>query len=246
MATMLLFWHNILIGYKEPKPVPICFGGVRAIANFTNTSGCHSNEDIVMSSFNNRLNKHSRKHSPDEMNNVFFTAHGKLYCLHQWELAKDFALSEVRKDDTPILYSGPIDELPRSIAQLVQEGFVSSELPRQRVVTHYLFDGEFTKGWLHTHGMQEIGLPELEMRNVPSMFVEAAERLLKEVCAYMQRPDVVVRLGETMAVSDQTRFRFVKPAPIPGQEGHYEHERWQLAEIDSSCDACRLAQADQK
>jgi hypothetical protein len=197
-----------------------------------------------MSSFNNRLNKHTRKHRPDEINNVFFAANGKLYCLHQWDHAKDFALSEVRKDETPILYSGPMDELPTAIANLGRQGAANNQAPRQRVVTHYLFEGEFTKGWLHTHGMQELNLPELEMRNVPSMLVEAAALLLKEVCAYMQQPDIVVRLGETMAVSDQTRFRFVKADPIPGEEGHYEHERWQLAEIDSCCDACRLNQAD--
>ena len=36
-----------------------------------------------------------------------------------------------------------------------------------KVCFHWLVDGE-TKGWIHTHGMDVLGLPELEIRSCPA------------------------------------------------------------------------------
>jgi hypothetical protein len=86
--------------------------------------------------------------------------------------------------------------------------------------------------------MDQLGLPELELRNVPSYFVDAAARILTQVCRYMRRPGVVVKVGETMAISPKTAFRFVRAEPIPGNEDHYQVERWQIVETHLPCDEC--------
>jgi len=103
---------------------------------------------------------------------------------------------------------------------------------------HHVTSGENTKGWVHSHGMDQQGLPELEMRNVPAFLVEAAADILRETCKYMIESGNKVSLGETMAVSDRTVFRFVHANPIPGQENHFEAERWQIVEVEGLCEEC--------
>ena len=103
---------------------------------------------------------------------------------------------------------------------------------------HHVVSGTHTKGWVHSHGMDQHGLPELEMRNVPAFLVEAAAHILREVCNYMIDSGNKVSLGETMAVSDRTAFHFAKAEPILGQENHYEAERWQIVEVQGRCEEC--------
>lgn len=110
-----------------------------------------------------------------------------------------------------------------------------SDRPVEGVVLHHVLG----TGWVHTHGMTAFGLPELEIRDVPDLFVEAAAGILRTVCHYLKTPGVVVRVGETMALSPKTAFRFVRPDPIPGEDEHYRDERWRIVEIESSCDGCR-------
>ena len=93
-------------------------------------------------------------------------------------------------------------------------------------------------GWVHTHGLAVLGLPELEIRGIPGFLAKDAARLLNEVSEYMQETKTPVRLGETMETSPRTAFRFVKGDPIPGNECHYEEERWQLVDIEARCDCC--------
>ncbi len=93
-------------------------------------------------------------------------------------------------------------------------------------------------GWVHTHGLADLGLPELEIRGVPDFLAEDAARLLKLVARYMKTNRV--KLGETMATSPRTAFRFVKAAPIPGNEDHYEDERWQIVDVETACECCGL------
>ena len=103
----------------------------------------------------------------------------------------------------------------------------------------WVIDGEHTRGWLHTHGLCEHGLPELEVRNIPAFLAEAAARLLNDVADYMLKSGNTVRVGETMSLSKRTRFRLVKADPIPGSENHYAVERWQLVELDAvPCECC--------
>lgn len=106
---------------------------------------------------------------------------------------------------------------------------------------HFVTSGEGTKGWIHSHGMDQHGLPELEVRDVPGFLAESAASILRHVCNYMIESGNEVRLGEVIATSDRTHFRFVKPQPIPGEESHYEYERWQIFEVDNRCDGCGTA-----
>jgi hypothetical protein len=101
-------------------------------------------------------------------------------------------------------------------------------------------DGKATKGWIHTHGMDQHGLPELEMRDIPNFLGEYAADLLEQVCDYMLESGMTIRLGETMAISSRTQFRFVLPVPIPGHEDHYATERWQIVDVECCCENCGL------
>jgi hypothetical protein len=103
---------------------------------------------------------------------------------------------------------------------------------------HHVIGGSDTKGWVHTHGMDRLGLPELEMREVPGFLVETAASILREACGYMIDSGKKVSLGETMAISDRAVFRFVMAEAIPGQEYHYETERWQIVEVECRCEEC--------
>jgi hypothetical protein len=113
-----------------------------------------------------------------------------------------------------------------------------------RVQFHHVISGSHTKGWVHTHGMDRLGLPELEMREVPAFLVEAAANILREVCDYMIDSGKKVSLGEMMAASKQTVFRFVKAEPMPGQENHYHMERWQIVEVECGCAECGAKSAE--
>lgn len=99
---------------------------------------------------------------------------------------------------------------------------------------HIVSTGNAEMGWIHTHGMNKLGCPELEMRGIPLYLMEPAAGLLNHIAEYMieqqklgKRP---VQLGHTMAVSRRTAFRFVKLAPIEGSENHYVEERWALSD----------------
>ena len=109
-----------------------------------------------------------------------------------------------------------------------------SDRPVEGVIFHHVL----ATGWVHTHGMTAFGLPEFEIRDVPDLFVEAACGILRSVCHYLKAHGVVVRAGETMALSPKTAFRFIRPEPIPGEDDHYQQERWQIVEVEASCD-CR-------
>jgi len=113
-----------------------------------------------------------------------------------------------------------------------------NDSPMTGIQMHHVTNGDETQGWVHTHGMTAFGLPELEMRNVPSFLVEGAAKLLRSICHYMRQPGVVISVGETMATSPRTRFRFLKSQPIPGHENHFVEERWQIVEVEMSCDEC--------
>jgi hypothetical protein len=93
-------------------------------------------------------------------------------------------------------------------------------------------------GWLHTHGMDAAGLPELEMRHVPAFLAEAAAGLLREVCDYMLETGRRIESGHTMSTSSRTRFKFVTPEPMQGDEDHYESERLQIVDHEPLCDCC--------
>lgn len=109
---------------------------------------------------------------------------------------------------------------------------------------HAVTNGADQSGWIHTHGMDKLGCPDLEIRGVPLFLVEPAAMLLNKVVQYMV--DLVrnggeqVQLGHTMSAGPLSIFRFVKLEPIPGDEEHFEHERWALSDepMRGMCDDC--------
>ncbi len=109
---------------------------------------------------------------------------------------------------------------------------------RARIELHNVFGNVEAGHWLHTHGMAERGLPELEIRGVPSYLADFAGRALRQVCEYMQEPGVKVRLGETMQIGPNSVVRFEKLPPITGSEDHYEVERWAFAPVGMTCAEC--------
>ena len=92
-------------------------------------------------------------------------------------------------------------------------------------------------GWVHTHGMQEAGLPELEIRDIPAFLATPAANLLDDVCSYMVREGKRVSAGETM-VSNGAVIRFETPVPMPDHPEHYEFERLQILEVTPPCECC--------
>lgn len=92
--------------------------------------------------------------------------------------------------------------------------------------------------WLHTHGMDRLGLPELEIRGVPSYFVDPAGEVLQQISKYMQEPGRAIRIGETIQIGPHSVAKFEISEPIKGSENHYEVERWSLAAVGSSGCVC--------
>ena len=68
-----------------------------------------------------------------------------------------------------------------------------------KVAYHEVIDGDNTNGWIHTHGMDALGLPELEIRNCPLFLGEFAAEILRTVCDYMLDSGKVVKAGRNHA-----------------------------------------------
>lgn len=125
-----------------------------------------------------------------------------------------------------------------------------TELNIQNLIQiHMVTDGEGTKGWVHTHGMATMGLPELEIRNVnPLYLMSTAGGLLNHIAQYMLDAKRGVDGAEAVKLNDTFGFghspdqkgRFVKLDPIPGDEEHFTHERWALVPAEESivCTSC--------
>lgn len=130
-----------------------------------------------------------------------------------------------------------IDPSKYKTGKLVKDGLDI----REHIVIHMVTDGQTTKGWLHTHGMKEFGLPELEMKGIPRFLFQQAGILLNHVAQYMY--DVIgsdnpVRLGQNMQAGPMCFVKFVKATPIPGDEEHYSYDVWEVTEYAEFYDRC--------
>lgn len=103
---------------------------------------------------------------------------------------------------------------------------------QKRVTVHMVMDGAGTRGWVHTHGMDALGLPEIEVRDVPTFMMFAAGALVNQVCDHMVNSGEVFKIGETMRVGRDIPFRFQELAPIAGDEAHFTHPRWALTDLE--------------
>lgn len=103
----------------------------------------------------------------------------------------------------------------------------------KRVQIHLITDGEGTFRWIHTHGMEHWGLPNLEIRGVPMFLGPEATGLLNHIACYMvesQKEGKFVVPGERMQTGPMQIFEFVTLPPIEGQEDHFEYPRLALSD----------------
>lgn len=106
----------------------------------------------------------------------------------------------------------------------------------QKVIAiHMIISGANTKGWVHTHGMEAFGRPELEIVGLPLFMAKDAGVLLNEVCDYFLNGGKVIKVGETMQLGRHAIFKFVKSTPLNPDdadeiETHYKAERWRLVD----------------
>lgn len=100
------------------------------------------------------------------------------------------------------------------------------------------------KGWVHTHGLDRFGRPELEIRNVPTLFSAAACALLNEVADYMVNgTDKPVLAGQNMQLGQHTLLKFHKAEPDDKagyDTNHYTVPRLQILGIDQKCSCCEI------
>jgi hypothetical protein len=96
------------------------------------------------------------------------------------------------------------------------------------------------EGWVHTHGMDRHGLPELEVKGVPGFLAPAAANMLMTACQYMIESRKAVKAGEGMTFPAGVVVQFTKPEPAPGDEDHYEVERLRMEDVEATCDCCGL------
>lgn len=112
------------------------------------------------------------------------------------------------------------------------------------IAVHLISDkeGSPAHGWVHTHGLDKFGLPELEIRGLQTFLYGMAGSILNQVGEYMielKEEGRAINLGESMQLGDKfCIFQFAKLPPIEGHEHHYEVERWCLVEPPGAHDFC--------
>ncbi len=110
--------------------------------------------------------------------------------------------------------------------------------PKREIEVHHVTDGP-AKGWIHTHGLEAHGKPELEIRGVPLFLGAAATGLLNELADYLLN-DAVAPLvaGELVAWG---RWSIQALAAWPDEEAGYDPEHYRttrLVLVDAPSDGC--------
>ncbi len=105
--------------------------------------------------------------------------------------------------------------------------------PVEAIRIEVIPSGAGARGWVHTHGMEKFGLPELEIRGAWPVFLTGeAVKILNRVADYMLNSSgKKIRKGETVALDRYTVVRFMSLEPIVGEEGHYQVARWTLVDV---------------
>lgn len=111
----------------------------------------------------------------------------------------------------------------------------------KEIQVHSVMDGP-AKGWTHTHGLQKFGKPELEIRNVPTLFIASATRLLNEIADYMlNHASHPVLAGQKMQVDRVTIVKFHQAEADQRNgydENHYETLVLRVDGVDMPCSCC--------
>jgi hypothetical protein len=110
--------------------------------------------------------------------------------------------------------------------------------PTREIVVHQVTDGP-AKGWIHTHGLDAHGKPELEIRNVPLFLGGAATRLLNDIADHLLNDAVSPFLPGDLVTGGRTSIQVLEARPDEGggyDEAHYRTPR--LVLVDAPGDAC--------
>ncbi len=115
-----------------------------------------------------------------------------------------------------------------------------------------------TKGWIRTHGMEELGLPELEMKEIPLFLLREAGGILNHIaqCIYEQKDtERPIQLNQNLQFTQEGIHpagvvRFLPATPIPGEEMHYMgKEVWEVVSDEKyygcRCERCSGKNASQ-
>ena len=113
---------------------------------------------------------------------------------------------------------------------------------REALELHLVGEPGQDECWVHTHGMADLGLPELEIRSVmPRFLMPDAAHLLMDIADYMLNSGKTVRVDEVVHLGDlaQVCFSVAHPAN-DGETAHYAVERWSVLDVpDCSCPFCQ-------
>ena len=104
---------------------------------------------------------------------------------------------------------------------------------RDHIDVHYVGD----RRWMHTHGMDMFGLPDLEARGVPGWLVYQAARVMNNICDYLVHCGETVDEGDPFEIGDSI-FTLRPVKPYKGLEDHYETPRWCIMDFELKCDEC--------
>lgn len=109
--------------------------------------------------------------------------------------------------------------------------------PLREIAVHQITSGP-AKGWVHTHGLDAHGKPELEIRGVPLFLGGAATGLLNELADYLLNDGATFAPGELVAWGRRSiQLREARPDEEAGYAAdHYRTPR--LVLVDPPVDAC--------
>jgi hypothetical protein len=109
------------------------------------------------------------------------------------------------------------------------------------IQVHVVTEGA-AKGWAHTHGMNALGFPELEIRNVPTMFAAAATEILNRIADYMVNDaKVPIVSGASMQIGRMIFVKFSSSFANPKEgydENHYNVPVFLVESMDLMCGSC--------
>ena len=104
-----------------------------------------------------------------------------------------------------------------------------------------VFDGDSSKGWVHTHGMWEtFNLPDLEIVRVEPLFLmSAAGMMLNHIAQYMVDGQMglegtkELKLGQTFGMDRVAIVKFELSTPLDkdDHETHYSTPRWRAVPV---------------
>jgi len=101
--------------------------------------------------------------------------------------------------------------------------------------------------WVHTHGLCDFELAELEIRDIPRFLSKEAGSVLNEIAGYMLNSERPVRVDDLINLDPIGVVLVRRAVPRPGLvEDHYDHERWTVVDAPESmvhCELCRSSLA---